>query len=246
MEYGTHEELMEEEGIYFQLMQEQNVEGGDGESRLRGRHTRARTLALPNAPKIFLSGTTPRIVDETGGVCFVEDDFDQVVGDKNRLVFRAISLLRPDALIVSMAILLAIMNGAVMPVFALLLSEIVDAISGLTGPGSDEATSRVRFWALFMLGLGVVTGVIRFLQQSTMGVAGERLARRLRVMCFHAMLRQEIGWFDDKRHRVGVLATRLATDPTMVHNLVSVTLCSVISMVSSFAVSIIIGATGSW
>lgn len=46
--------------------------------------------------------------------------------------------------------------------------------------------------------------------------SGELLTRRLRKMGFEAMLRQEIGWFDDPINSPGALTTRLATDASMV------------------------------
>lgn len=46
--------------------------------------------------------------------------------------------------------------------------------------------------------------------------SGERLTRRLRKKGFQAMLRQEIGWFDDPINSPGALTTRLATDASMV------------------------------
>lgn len=46
--------------------------------------------------------------------------------------------------------------------------------------------------------------------------SGELLTRRLRKVGFQAMLRQEIGWFDDPRNSPGGLTTRLATDASMV------------------------------
>lgn len=46
--------------------------------------------------------------------------------------------------------------------------------------------------------------------------SGELLTRRLRKVGFQAMLRQEIGWFDDPKNSSGALTTRLATDASMV------------------------------
>lgn len=46
--------------------------------------------------------------------------------------------------------------------------------------------------------------------------SGELLTRRLRKVGFQAMLKQEIGWFDDPINSPGALTTRLATDASMV------------------------------
>lgn len=46
--------------------------------------------------------------------------------------------------------------------------------------------------------------------------SGELLTSRLRKVGFEAMLRQEIGWFDDPMNSPGALTTRLASDASMV------------------------------
>ena len=43
-------------------------------------------------------------------------------------------------------------------------------------------------------------------------IAGETLTARLRSLSFKAMLRQEIGWYDEERNSTGALTTRLAND----------------------------------
>lgn len=42
------------------------------------------------------------------------------------------------------------------------------------------------------------------------GIAGENLTQRLRHRMFDAMLKQEIGWYDNKDNAVGSLCARLA------------------------------------
>lgn len=42
--------------------------------------------------------------------------------------------------------------------------------------------------------------------------AGEHLTQRMRKMTFEAMLRQEIGWFDDPSNSTGALCSRLSAD----------------------------------
>lgn len=46
--------------------------------------------------------------------------------------------------------------------------------------------------------------------------SGELLTRRIRKMGFEAMLRQDIGWYDDQRNNPGALSARLATDAALV------------------------------
>jgi ABC-type multidrug transport system fused ATPase/permease subunit len=54
------------------------------------------------------------------------------------------------------------------------------------------------------------------LQMHLFSLAGVRLTARLRVAAFSAMLRQEIGWFDDEKNSVGTLCARLSGDAASV------------------------------
>jgi len=54
------------------------------------------------------------------------------------------------------------------------------------------------------------------LQGYSFAKSGELLTRRLRKVGFQAMLKQEVGWFDNPYNSPGALTTRLATDASMV------------------------------
>ena len=54
------------------------------------------------------------------------------------------------------------------------------------------------------------------LQTHLFSLAGVHLTARLRVAAFSAMLRQEVGWFDDERNSVGTLCARLSGDAASV------------------------------
>lgn len=62
--------------------------------------------------------------------------------------------------------------------------------------------------------LGLTTELL--LKGYAFGMSGELLTRKLRKMGFQAMLRQEVGWFDNPMNSPGALTTRLATDASMV------------------------------
>lgn len=54
------------------------------------------------------------------------------------------------------------------------------------------------------------------MQNFSLGVAGEKLTKRIRLQTFESMLRQEIGWFDQQQNSTGALAVRLAVDASEV------------------------------
>ena len=65
------------------------------------------------------------------------------------------------------------------------------------------------------------------MQTFALSLAGERLTKRLRYKSFTAMLRQEIGWFDDKRNSTGALSTRLAADASEVKGVGRLSSCTI-------------------
>ncbi|TDH06909.1 hypothetical protein EPR50_G00118420 [Perca flavescens] len=76
--------------------------------------------------------------------------------------------------------------------------------------------------------------------------SGELLTRRLRKVGFQAMLRQEIGWFDDPRNSPGALTTRLATDASMVQGATGCQIGMIVNSLTSIGASFIIAFYFSW
>jgi len=116
-------------------------------------------------------------------------------------------------------------------------------------PGSvseSEHMADLRFWALAFFILGLISIVSNLMQFTCMNFAAERMTHYLRYESFKSMLRQEMGWFDDKRNMTGVLTTRLATDSTLVYELTANQVTTILQVISSFVSGIIVGFTGSW
>uniref|UniRef100_A0A4W5MJL4 Bile salt export pump n=1 Tax=Hucho hucho TaxID=62062 RepID=A0A4W5MJL4_9TELE len=114
----------------------------------------------------------------------------------------------------------AAVNGGVNPVYSLLFSQIL----------------AVRWRG------------VRSLFQSgyAFSKSGELLTRRLRRMGFHAMLGQEVGWFDDHRNSPGALTTRLATDASQVQGATGSQIGMIVNSLTNIGVAVIISFYFSW
>lgn len=86
----------------------------------------------------------------------------------------------------------------------------------------------------------------QFLQGYAFAKSGELLTRRLRKVGFQAMLRQEIGWFDDATNSPGALTTRLATDASMVQGATGSQIGMIVNSLTSIGASFIIAFYFSW
>lgn len=91
-----------------------------------------------------------------------------------------------------------------MPIFALIFSNTINAIN--VGPDEERRHNATRYSLLF-IGLATVSLVINFVQSSCFSIAAERQVRKMREQFLAAVLRQEIGWFDQGNS--GQLSTRI-------------------------------------
>ncbi|EDV26960.1 uncharacterized protein TRIADDRAFT_54424 [Trichoplax adhaerens] len=137
----------------------------------------------------------------------------------------------------------AIGQGSVMPVFAILFSEII-AVFAECDPVKRE--SDATFWSLMFLVLGSVSGISVFLQTLMYGISGEYMTKRLRSQTFRAILKQEIGWFDEQSHTTGALCNRLATDASEVKGATGTRLGAVIQSIVSMVAALVIAFVYGW
>eukprot|EP00727_Mastigamoeba_balamuthi_P010793 m51a1_g6336 putative multidrug resistance protein 1-like (1332) ;mRNA; f:21432-26198 len=230
IETGTHEQLMEKKGLYHKLLIKQQLKGDSKKQAHKNVKAKAAEKKASDAEDVQKAEKAPSSV-------------------KILTLMRAFSLLQPDWLIVLIASISAFVNGAVFPVFALIFSEVIAELFYVPHlPGGDDHAhdNKVSLWSIGFLILGVVACVSQFLTLGLIEVSGERLTKYLRFESFKAMLRQEIGWFDYKQNMTGVLATRLATEATMVHGITGNQLTLILSMAASLISGIVIAFTGSW
>lgn len=107
----------------------------------------------------------------------------------------------------------SIIYGAAMPMFALIFGELTNV---LTLPDVKDVRSETDTYSLYFIIAGIVVGLSMFFQIYMYGIAGEILTERLRGRAFACMLKQEIGWFDDKNHGTGTLCAKLSADAAAV------------------------------
>ena len=121
---------------------------------------------------------------------------------------RVIKMNLPEWPYILLGLLGSIVMGGAMPVYAILFGEVL----GVLKLSPEEArTESVYYCSLFVVA-GVTAGVAVFLQVTMFAVAGEHLTQRMRKLAFSAMLRQEMGWYDQPENSVGALLSRLSAD----------------------------------
>lgn len=199
VESGTHEELMNVKGQYFNLV---TTQVGDENFAL--------SPGVDGKPSIFTvdeDETEVKIINEN-------EALNSETEDEGSYSLKAVlKLNKPEWPQIVIGCVTSLIMGGAMPAFALLFGGIIQVL------GSDDATyirSNTNIYSLYFVICGIVVGAATFLQIFTFGIAGEKLTERLRGMAFEAMLRQEIGWFDDRANGTGSLCSRLSGDASAV------------------------------
>ena len=85
-----------------------------------------------------------------------------------------------------------------------------------------------------------------FIQDVCLGVSSEKLTTRLRSLSFKAMLRQEIGWFDQERNSTGALLARLADDASKVQGATGTHLAVLLETIVGLLMAVIVAFLYSW
>ncbi|KAJ9152445.1 hypothetical protein P3X46_026010 [Hevea brasiliensis] len=153
---------------------------------------------------------------------------------------RLYSMVGPDWAYGVLGTFCAFIAGAQMPLFALGVSQ------ALVSYYMDWDTTRhevKKISILFCCG-SVITIIIYSIEHLSFGIMGERLTFRVREKMFSAILKNEIGWFDDLNNASSMLASRLESDATLLRNIVvdrtTILLQNVGLVVTSFIIAFIL------
>ncbi|XP_059628189.1 ABC transporter B family member 6-like [Cornus florida] len=133
--------------------------------------------------------------------------------------------------------------GSFNPILAYVIALIVTEYYLHEGPRLRDEVDK---WCLIIACMGIVTVVANFLQHFYFGIMGEKMTERVRRMMFSAMLRNEVGWFDEEDNSADTLSMRLANDATFVRAAFSNRLSIFIQDSAAVLVAVLIGMLLQW
>ncbi|CAG8455912.1 13526_t:CDS:10 [Dentiscutata erythropus] len=136
-----------------------------------------------------------------------------------------------------------LIGGAIFPFFSIIFSSILNSFSKTD---VNELRRSSNLWALMFFILAVIAFIANFMQQYFFILSGEKLTKRLRSMTFEALLKQEIGFFDDENNGTGILTSRLATDATKVDGLTGTLMGSILQSITNLIVGLTIAFVYGW
>uniref|UniRef100_A0A8D1PFE1 Multidrug resistance protein 1 n=1 Tax=Sus scrofa TaxID=9823 RepID=A0A8D1PFE1_PIG len=156
----------------------------------------------------------------------------------------------------------AIIHGAGLPLMMLVFGEMTDSFASIGNMGNltfpnmiyancvncpDNSTTleeKMTVYAYYYCGIGAGVLVAAYIQVSFWCLAAGRQIHKIRKQFFHAIMRQEIGWFDV--HDVGELNTRLTDDVSKINEGVGDKIGMFFQSIATFFTGFIVGFTRGW
>uniref|UniRef100_A0A4W4FYT4 ATP-binding cassette sub-family B member 5 n=1 Tax=Electrophorus electricus TaxID=8005 RepID=A0A4W4FYT4_ELEEL len=241
VEQGTHKELMIKKGIYYSLVMQQvlqqlshkvKIENGGFErnSIRRSVALQRRSLKRKSKKKIKKRSKDKKVQ------CEKEMVPDVPFG-------RILALNKTEWPYLVVGTVASLVGGAVYPCVAILFSKIIGVFSE---HDPEVKRQKTLMFSLLFLVIGVVSFFTNFLQGYMFGKSGEILTMRMRSQAFKAILRQDIGWFDDHNNAVGVLTTKLATDASLVKGVTGSRLGLATNTLCALGIAVIVAFIYCW
>ena len=135
------------------------------------------------------------------------DGDDGPAVDKKRIAL----LNKPEMPAAITGIIGSVGMGMVMPSFSIVFSTMIGFFYQYALEPSKLQSEASKYAGVFVaIGFGALLSAI--IQNYSFNYMGQRLGRRVRVLTMQALLRQEVGFFDQEKNSSGVLTSKLTTD----------------------------------
>ncbi|XP_041039515.1 ATP-binding cassette, sub-family B (MDR/TAP), member 4 isoform X1 [Carcharodon carcharias] len=162
-----------------------------------------------------------------------------------------------DKLLMVLGSLAALIHGAGFPLMVIVFGEMTDSFiqneisenmknstMNITTGASNTLEEQMTRFSYYYVGIGAAVLVAAYIQISFWSLAAARQTKKIRKAFFHAILRQEIGWFDVSQ--IGELNTRLTDDISKISEGIGDKIGLLIQSLASFVGGFVVGFVNGW
>lgn len=123
---------------------------------------------------------------------------------------RAFGIAKPYSWFLFIGFVGTVMAGAAQPILGWIFSLLINVYNS-TGLGVS-IMPEVSKYACILVGVAGAVGIGNFMQEYGFETVAQRMAFHLRCLLMEALMRQEIGWFDQEENGSGALLSHLNSD----------------------------------
>ncbi|XP_058380773.1 ATP-dependent translocase ABCB1-like [Diceros bicornis minor] len=166
-----------------------------------------------------------------------------------------------DRLYMLLGTVAAVVHGAGLPLLMLVFGEMTDIFANAGNSGNtilpnmtnqsngsgtplSNLEEQMTTYAYYYAGIGAGVLVAAYIQVSFWCLAAGRQIHKIRKQFFHAIMQQEIGWFDV--HDVGELNIRLTDDVSKINEGIGDKIGMFFQSIATFLTGFIVGFTRGW
>lgn len=273
VEQGTHNELIEKRGAYYNLVSAQSIATVNGPTEeeleeideLDAQLVRKMSSKNPAGPsgnaadleaalavdpddniqeKLNRSNTQKSVSSLAAQNRKPQEEKQYGLGTLVKLIA---SFNKQEWKLVLVALFFSIICGGGNPTQAVFFAKEISTMSVII---TDDNKAQVRhdahFWCLMFLMLGIVEFFAFTIQGLIFARCSERLVHRARDRAFRTMLRQDISFFDKDENSSGALTSFLSTEVTHVAGLSGATLGTILTVTTTLIAALTLSIIIGW
>lgn len=251
LEQGTHDELLaDENGAYARLVQAQKLrelrEGQNIESTATAGSEEDMEKTIEEEIPLDRKHTNHSVTSDIVNKRSEEKAKTEINEDEYSLfyLFKRIGALNREGLYrYVIGTFFAMCTGAVYPAFGIVYGQ---AITGFSAPTNAQRRYDGDRNALWFFIIAILSALSIGLQNFYFASSAAILTARLRSICFRAILRQDVEFFDKEENSTGALTSNLSDNPQKVNGLAGVTLGTIVQAFVTVITGSVIGLCYAW
>ncbi|KAL7816316.1 P-loop containing nucleoside triphosphate hydrolase protein [Trichoderma aethiopicum] len=261
VEQGTHDELLERKGAYYNLVSAQNIavsqettteeddEIAEKEEMLIRKQTTNKEEYEAD-PDDDIAAKLDRTATQKSASSIALQKRKQEE-EKEYSLWTLIKVIAsfnaPEWKFMLIGLVFSAICGGGNPTSAVFFAkQIVTLSQPITPENRHHVKKTSDFWSAMYLMLGIVQFLAFASQGILFAICSERLVHRVRDRAFRAMLRQDVAFFDKDENTAGALTSFLSTETTHVAGLSGATLGTLLMMSTTLITAIVLSISIGW
>ena len=270
-ETGTHENLINKQGLYYKLQlgqlnleeiqktqgnnpkvkapnaegdnEEEEEDSAEEEDEIKKEGDEAQASEPLKNPSLVKRKSKSGINSNAAEPIKEDPEASKKKPSGRQALFRLFTFSKPEIPLFIASLVVSALIGAAAPAVAILISDILFVI---LDPSKEDFQEKADLYSLMFLVVAFLMFFLYLFQFWFFAVLAESLTNRLRVLVFNKFLRMNIAWHDRTENSSGILSTTLSTDAANVSALTSTVIGLTFQAISSLVTGIIIAFVASW